>query len=476
MPQRKIFQLLASLSSKELKEFRLFLASPLCNKSDTLKHLFDLIRPFHPNFTHVKLKDEQLFEKLTRERSFSRKYLTDRLHELSVLLEDFLAIQYIRTNHEEKRRALRKALIQHKQFKLFQKENQKRIENLEASSANSWQKNLELWELHYEIYTHPETHKFTEKKDEATDMMEYLDEAYIILKLRYGFHKKWRFKIFEDTHEDSLLQSLIENSKKNKNPTIQIYLLLFEYFDSRDKTSIWEQTLLVYKKQFEHLPREEKLAILIFLINIGYKLATSKKPSFFNRMLELYQFGLNNNLLVHHGRLSEHTFKNIVITGSSIKAFKWTKSFIQTYEQYLPESVKGNTLFLAQAYLAFYQGDFQKAFDLLQSPPEPRIGDKIQFKSLQVRCLYELQTRDHSFQETLLSALSSFSVFLQRAKNLSEERKTAYKNFIHMVHQLCLEQGKISIKKQSHQKLNLTLEKRKNIIARSWIKEKIDQI
>lgn len=476
MKKHKLFRLLSALSNDELKKFSDFLHSPYFNKSQTLISLFDYIRNYYPDFSGRDFSKQGIFQHLKPDQKFSNKFVNNRLFDLTSVLSEFLTVQQFLKNPHQKAKHFLESLIEHEQFELCEKESFKEIDRILATQEFSWQYFLQLWSTNYLIFTHPNTLKFKEKKDDAQLMMSYLDEAYAILKLRYGFHKILRFGIFREKERIVLLYEIINAHKNTTNPVIKLYLVLFDYFNAENKATVWESANSYFLKKYDSFPNEEKLSFLTILVNLGFKLALDGDSEYFTKLHILYKKGLGEKIWVYYGYMSEQTFKNIVVVGSSTKEFVWTENFIQEYQSFLSKKHKNNVIIFAEAYLEFYKGNYEKSKLILNEARILGYANKLSFKSLDIRCLYELRCVDENLESVLDSEISAFNKFLQRSDKLSIERVEVYRNFNHIVKLLNRAKSEILPSSKTLNKIKKELQKRKRIIARTWLKEKINQL
>lgn len=475
MKSTKLFRLLSSFTNEELRQFDLFLQSPYFNRSPILIDLFEYIRPFHPTFNQESLTKENIYKALSRKPPFVQKFVNDRMSDLTKLVESFLAIEHFNATPALKNKALRKSLISHQQYTLFKTEVEKKIKKLQRKPSNDWERFLELWSLQYELFNHPETNKWNEKKDDSAEMMANLDEAYLILKLRFGFHQKLRGTIFNE--DGSFYSELLKPAlKQHRNPVIRLYILFLENFETTDIENHWKEIYKFYLDIFEDLPKDDQKSGLIGLINRAYKIALAGQADFFNSIFKLYQFGLDEKLLVKGGKLPENTFKNIALLGASTGEYKWTANFINKYKQKLPPS-SDNVFYFAHAYLSFYSGAFEEALVWLEKTTVLPMRDKNSFKSLKLRCLFELYCKDKSYRETIYSFLDAYSRFLQRTKILSEDLREVYRNFIFII-RLLTDSKHLSpkLRMKEWKKINKEIEKRQGIIAKKWVLEKVAEL
>ena len=469
MSKSKLYKLLHVLSKRELQDFRLFLLSPYHNQSQTILALFDYIRPFHPDFNHKKLERNLIFTALKPNKPFDNKYVVDRLSDLNRLAEDFLAIQYIKKTPKENRAAFRKMLLKRQDQERYLQETNKEIDKLSIKPRLGWEYSLELWSLHHAVFTHPHTQLFDAKTDDVLFANKYLDETYAILKLRYGLHQLFRAGIFSDHSTIPFLDSIIEQYATSGHPIIQLYLHAIAYFTKENQQESWEAICTLFLDNIELLPPDEKVVFLFALANAGNKLAKNKSSAYYGEILLLYQKGLEHKFWEFLGDFPSITFKNIASIGAFTKENVWTYHFIDTYKQFLQKNEKEDTVAYALAYLEFYSGHYQKALDYLNQAPLLKLEDKLRNRSLQCRCLYELDS------VTLHSCLDNFTTFLKN-QAFKNEVKQSYKNLIYAIRLLNKNKGKYGIDTKAKEVLRTKLEKRTSYIAYDWIMQKLEEL
>ena len=120
-----------------------------------------------------------------------------------------MTIQQLREDKALKNEVFRKSLASHQLSVMFGKETNKTISALERKTDYSWKAALILWQLKYERFIQPETKKWNTKKDDSVEMLSHLNDAFVILKLRYGLHQKTRKTIFPDKDSNLFLAEAI---------------------------------------------------------------------------------------------------------------------------------------------------------------------------------------------------------------------------------------------------------------------------
>lgn len=434
MAQNKLYRFLAKLSKRELQEFRSFLLSPYHNQSQILLALFDYIRDAHPEFTARKLDFELIFKHLdqrrleiikvqvnTSKRKYAKvlkntpdKYVNDRLHDLYNRLESFIVTKELKNNDNLKDDILRKALLKYESQEIYLQKERKKLEKIFQKPSMGYEENFELWSLYHTALFHPKNQRFKAKENALSNANKYLDDTYALLKLHYGLYELHQQNIFVqgvNTLSPSL-KAIIEEYALSENPVFQLYISAITYFTNNEQEKSWKSLRDLYFKKIEVLPPSEKLVFLTVLVNLGNKIGKNKNASFLDEIILLYQKGIEHDFWEFLGVIPSITFKNIAALAASKKQFSWASNFIQNYNQFLPKKDKAITIAFARAYLHFYEGHFEQARielyeeiwdkDLLKE-----LHDKLTYRSLYLRCLYEL--KHHS----LSSFRSSFTNFIK---------------------------------------------------------------
>lgn len=502
MAQPHLFQVLSSFNKREIRRFKAFLKSDYFNQSQTINSLFEYIIKDYPNFESSRLKKERIHRALKPSTAFSKKFVNDRIADLFKLVKLFLAIESISKNPDEISLSFINYMQKNNKFQLFEKFSEAKIRQLENKPQLDWQHYFKVWYIKEELFKHPLVHKFEKHIDSGKTIMPYLDEAYTILKLRYGLRQELRQNIFNNNLDNELLflDLLKDQYTNSKNPTILIYIALLNHFNDsrrRSKDDNWnsnevnpkannetfEEVYELYEQHQKTLPFEDKHVFLSVLIHFKNRQAIQKAPEHFKDILKLYQTGLKDtpNIWIQYNVMSDHVFKNIVVSGASAQEFDWTEQFIDTYSQYLQDREDSNTLKYAKAYLYFHKEDYKEVLDILQGQGQPillqRYNDKLDFRSLYVRTLYEVcqlsSSDEQNFVDHLYSSLSNFSRFIQR--KLSKEKREAYQNLIFFIQKMHHEGYMLERDKKLKEELLEMYKQKSKIAASNWVLDKINE-
>ncbi|MBL0080182.1 MAG: hypothetical protein IPP53_14070 [Bacteroidetes bacterium] len=161
-----------------------------------------------------------------------------------------------------------------------------------------------------------------------------------------------------------------------------------------------------------------------------------------NDLFEFYQSALQLNLFVEHNELSRFTFRNIISCALQLNEYVWIEAFIEKYAPFLNEKYRQNQVNFNLARLYFAKGLFEKTTPILL---QEDFGDpllNLAAKTMLVKIYFELKE-----WAILDAALDSFSVFLNRQKQLAYH-KSNYKNFIHFMKKMVrLNHDQLNLKK-----------------------------
>jgi len=87
-----VIQIFRSFSDNELTQFSEFIKDPFLNKNLKVIDLFDLLKPFHPEYRLKNLTKEKLFKSMMGNVSYKESYIRNLFSDLNAVAEKFLKI------------------------------------------------------------------------------------------------------------------------------------------------------------------------------------------------------------------------------------------------------------------------------------------------------------------------------------------------------------------------------------------------
>ena len=165
------------------------------------------------------------------------------------------------------------------------------------------------------------------------------------------------------------------------------------------------------QQHIDHFPKGEMRDIYLLAINHCIFKMNKGSDQFLREGFELYQSGLQNELLLENGFLSPFTYKNVAIIGLKLKEFAWVENYLEQYKKYLRPDTRDNIYTYNLAHYYFRTDNFSEAMKLLQQTDFEDILHNLDARRMLLRMYFELEE-----YEALESLLESFTTFIRRKK------------------------------------------------------------
>lgn len=440
MHSTKLLQLVKTLSKKELKAFTSFLQANYAN-SITLVELFDHIVSFRGDWKNSKLKLEEINAKLGQ--GSNTKHISNRSSEIyQILLKYLLREEVEKENyHFEQDRITIKILGDRKLYSLKEKKTDIVRKQLKSKALqDSWLplKEIRLNELQY--YSE-EYNKYNLESSILEDSLKQLEQFRINLTLKYACELLWRAIILKTEINLEFFHPVLDLQIDSSNCFQRIYYTFFKALLHSDINAYKEtinQLIIKEKKETtqEKLSQIDRQVILIYLINFAARQARRNKQPYGNDLLDLYDFGLKERLLIQGDKISRIRFTNIVDVACKFDDILFAKDFIQTYESLLPKDNYDDTVYLANVIILFAEKNHTDVVRMLKLKNFKNIDEKFRAQSFLLCCTYELEGNNEKTWERC----KAFRSFLDRNKIIGKNFIKSYRTFINTVEKLLAEE------------------------------------
>jgi len=170
-------------------------------------------------------------------------------------------------------------------------------------------------------------------------------------------------------------------------------------------------------------------------------------------------------VLLLNGEINQQNYKNIVTTGLRIGKQQWVYDFINEYRYKLNKSVRENAFNYNLANYFFHIGKFDNALQNLQKVSLADLFYGLDARSLMLKSYYELNE-----YEAFLNTYYSFRVFVMRKKNVSEQHRRNYLNFLRIAKKLMNLRPR---DKKNILKIQDEIKTQKALADKSWLEDKI---
>lgn len=475
--------ILGKFNPKEFKEFGEFVKSPFFNKNIHVKHLYDYLKKFYPDFKDKKLDKEVVFKNLFGGKKYNDGFLRTVIYNLGKLAEDYLA--YINFRKDDLNRGLNllKELNERKLEKVFLRY----YSEIEEDINNVLYHDPEYFLKKYELYNQREIYmdwsKFKQKnfKNYTLNTVTYIDDeltSYYLSKALNHYRFMLDKNMYEQVeHNYDFIEHIMEYLMKKDvffKEKIKIKLHLYEVLLIKEKKEEYFKILkdiLINSKA--KLSRSDLYSLHNVLQSYCVYQNYNNKPEYVKERFELYKICIGQKLYsaTEHIYFDDLMFGNIVNTAIAVNEFTWAEVFIEQYKNAISPDNMDVVINYSYARVHFGKGEFEKALWYLNSIKTIKhIQYKLPVRDLTLMTFYELNLLSQSAYQ-----IDSYRHFLTNNKSaLSEERFERIMSFLKFYTKLVKNKEKGSIKEL--EKLKKELENITNTLEKNWLIRKTGEL
>lgn len=472
MRSSKIYSILEHFDKYEQNRFRKYLCSPYFNKDQKLKILFELLLKDINSKRKGELEKERIWKHLNIDKTFDdvrfRKYCSDLLK----LLEGFIAQQAFERNPLHQATYLMEAVSERKMEKLYSTA----IRTAKRLSSQEYHRPSRYYMYQYEIekYLYDLT-GFEIKRSQVSNVEEIannLDRFFLGEKLRYYCTVLSR-RQFQPLHNYEILfmQEIINHLRDydyDEIPPVAIYYQIYLALVENDNENHYFKLKKLLERYGTLFPDKEASEIYTYALNYCTQKINRGNQTFLQEFFELYEDMLEKEIIIEKGELDPWHFKNLVTVALRLKKYNWTEKFIHEYSKKLPPDLMENAVTYNLAQLYFYQKKYDDVIEQLQNVEYEDLTYNLNSKSMLLATYYEIDA-----VEPLFSIMDSFRTYLNRHKDISDQRKKLYTNLIRFTKKLIkLRPGD----QKAFQKLEDELKQTKNVASLNWLREKLNEL
>lgn len=429
----KVFQALQFLDHAERKRLGKYLNSPYFNQSRTLAQLGEIL------LDHIEKEKNGFDRKSVWQKLFPgevyddvnfRKYCSDLLKQV----EGFMAQETM--NQDESRHAIDVLdfVVRRKIEPLFSsalRQARHDIGKTPYRTLDYYKKSYTIERIYYSMMD------FDVKvnvRANIEEISENLDIFYWIEKLKLfssvlSQQRTGNYK-YEIGFGDEIL-AYLHNFPIENIPELAIYYHSFLTLKEEDNLNHYYNLRSLLDKYGSSMPQKE--AIELFDSALHYCTGKLNKGNkvFLQEYFDLFEGAINKGIFIVNGELAPWRFNNIIGVALGLGKIEWTEKFVEEYHKTLPYESRDNiyTFNLARVYR--FQGNYEKVLDLLKNIEYEDIGYNLLSKVMLTMSYYELDAHD-----ALDSFTESFRVFLNRHKNIPQQRRRSYLNLLKFVRRL----------------------------------------
>lgn len=473
MRTSKLYSILQNFNKYEQNRCRKYLQSAFFNVNQTLVDLYDLlIKDINKPGHEANLGKENLWKKLSLDQPYDdirfRKFCSDLLK----LVEDYLAFGVYQENTLLQTTLLIEAVGEKKLEKLYNsvmKDARRISEQAKLKDADFYLNQYQIEKNYYNL-TKYETKRTS--KSNVEDIAKNIDSFYFSEKLRIACEVLSRQNLASYDYKISLIDEIVKhvNSPEFESvPSVMVYYQIYLLYTELENEDHYHKLIELLDKYSIYFPEEAvKDELYMSAQNYCIRKINQGNQRFQKELFFLYQTLLKKEIIVANGELSPWYFRNIVVVALRLGEYAWTEDFIIKYQDYLEEDFRRNTVTYNLAQLYFYQKKYGKVIEQLRNVEYEDVTYNLNSKAMLIATYYETDET-----EPLYSLIESFRTYLNRHKNIPDNRRANFKNLIKFTKALLnLNPGDETGVNKLREEVVIS----KNVASKEWLLEKIAEL
>lgn len=470
----KMYNLISLLTDAEFEEFGDWLHSPVFKSSKKMIEIHNVINGFRKSKTLKQLTKKYLYEKLYPGKPFKASYFNNLIREFTAQTEDYLiwSSNYLQEN---KKLAYFSELRRRGEHDLFFKESTEFLEKeVKEKDGFSFHSGF-LFQLQELIYHHSGNHsKYKTDKAALKKMHDLLNVFYLEKKLALLHEQKTEADIKQAEFDKSELIQLNPYLEKSNSPIITLYQKRINRVASVSMDSL-NSFYESYLRVFDQLPNFERHIFLLVCINDAVILTTKGTKGASLQLMNLYRFGIRENLLLTLEVVTPIMFNNIVSIAVQEDEIIYLQDLVWQYRNLLPAQWGSDAIVWAELNIAYVEGKFSYVNDTIMQYQCSHWLYKLQFNIIKMMALFELVVDGQYKMESMDALAMSFKKYIERNDKKYQFRPQPYEAFIKHTHDLAkLKIAKKISSKREKQAFHSTIMNVPHLYRRDWLVEKIE--
>ncbi len=462
MVNSRLVSLIKTLSHKEIKDLRLFLSSPFFNKRQEVIDLFEYIVKNRQGTAQDLSKSEVYTALQGKKVPYNDQQLRLWMSFLLKLCEQFLVYRVLK----EDEILTDKYLVSIYRERNLPKQQERQLRLLEQNQSTQVYRNANFYWEDFQIEFKKYRFAATDRRMSELNLQKVstpLDIAFIIQKLQQACLALAHQAVYKTDYEFSLIPEILAHIQQKSLfniPAVAVYYygyLLLSQPDTQAHFRNFKKNLVEHQHLF---PQEERGDLYLLGINFCIKKYNAGDRQFLVDEFELYQQGLEQNLLLKNNQLSRFTYRNVVTLGLVIGEHSWVEKFIDDYRSKLDKAHRLSMYSFCRAQLAYSRKEYDEALQLLQRANYKDVLLNLAAKTVMLKIFYELDEYDF-----LHAHLDAMRTFIRRKKIMGYHREN-YVNLVYYTRKL-LELNPFD--RSEKQEILKGIENSKVIAERDWL-------
>lgn len=476
----KIIKILQLLSKEEFNNLEKWLNSNWCNTNQSLIHLYYTLHPFFPSFDFKDTTIEDIFLTAFPTKPYAPQQARNMLLQFRKQIENYLVHSRLKSSHRMKTILLCHEYEERHDNRSFTNNFKLLIDTYHQEEPNEWLDDLHLSLMYEKSYRQPASYtRQINTQDTLTKADDHFDKFYILGKARLLIEMVERDRMkLDKAVEAKQITEIKEKLALQKTPVFKIYYSLFATTNDLPKHRfevIWNQ----FEADRNLLEMKDRTIILMLLINIGIRIYKQEGNKIGATILDLYELGLRENILLNNGRLSPATFANIITLANSVEKYDMAKHFIKIGPKLLGPKLENDARIWAKAHIEYFGEKKQiKEIELTQNH---RNVDNTTFsfriRVLSIQLWFDDRISDKRQRTDFLTdQCKAFEKVLSREKKFSTAYLESLKAFSQTTRRLIKLYARKNLTVGDYESIRKVVMENKKLYAKKWLLSKIENL
>ncbi len=502
MQNSPIIQLLKSFNKSELRELLQFIQCKIFHtngaRSEMVIRLFQKLISPPPTSRVLTPNRDQLCRELFGDTTSDVQNFTRHISQAVDLVKKYLVYQYnLKNSHKNNQSLLH--VFQKRELSRHFSQLKNRLQN---RLNNNERKDSEDFFLHYVVAKNSLLMRQVRNRRLRTEHRDFsnavynLDLFFILNQLDFACQAMNRKQVINLPQVnfpllDSIIESLPSSDYFNL-PIVKMYWNTYKLLHTEESSyyNALKELLLEY---FEDISSHHQINLFAFIKNYYIQKINKGENQYYFEYWEISILQLKKQPIITIG-----TYKNLVTTAVMIALqqekpdFSEAINFIQKYTKKLPPDLQEEAQTYAEAYVAFYQKDFQVVKQKLSTNKEPQNTDSNENEKKPLTIIiYKFQDISYQIDARRLLVMTYFcldednnfgklhsnlSVFLSERRNdIPDLDLTKNRRFLAIIKKLFDLPLSKSERKTKLEKLKKEVEAAKLISDRTWLLKQIER-
>lgn len=463
MKDSKLLALIQGFEKEDFRAFSDFIRSPYFNKREELVVLYEYLKKCAPNFSSKKITREQVFAVVNQEDVFDNKLMNHQMNYLAKLVETYLGLRHYENATNQQELDILEELVDRKldkHYEFLKVKTKNKIEEKAIRDSDFYHECFQYATIANQQFLKTDVRRYDAYLEQATD---YLDSYYLLEKLRMSCETLERQRMFQQKRAfrfEAQIEEMCQIADLSTMPVVEQYFLIYCLLTKPNKEETYQKLKSLFLASVKVTPIADQQKILIFGINFCANQVrfSDNRDYYMEEALNLYIYGVNDQILFNNGILSPWHFKNVIKLSINLKKYTWVENFIRQNTKFLEEQFRENALHFNLSDLFYHKKDYENALSHLNQVEFSDVFYALSSRELLMRIYYESDE-----EEALFAQIASFTIYLKRNRNLSADVRKTYLNFCKILGQILRRNPK------KFAAIGQTIQGTKLLSAKNWL-------